>query len=871
MSEVKNKKVTPLMGQYFAIREQYKDALLFFQVGDFYEMFFEDAQKAAAFLGIALTKRGNMNGEPIPLCGVPLHALDHYLTKLVKGGFKVAICDQLEEPKPGKVVKRGVTQVLTPGTLTDSKLLDEKSASYLFSFFPTQDRWGLLFAELLTAQLFATLLPTENEKLLESEMVRFFPDEILLPQNKLGKAFQSMFKKLGYFTTLDYVDLDDQEYTKQVDHWISKQFNKNTVTTLHDNNSLRYAFYHFYNYVNKNQQGALEHFKSLHFYSPDDFLMLDVSTQKNLELFKNNQDASRRHTLFSLMDKAATSMGSRMVKKWISRPLVKKEAIEQRFDVVQKLVDDIPLHQKIRELLVQIGDFERIVGRIALKRGAFADYIAFTRALEVIPELKNLLCEHEHIVLLKIIVSYVKDFDNIYKLLLASLNDDPSKDWLIKAGFDHTLDELRDLVFHSNKKILELEQKERAATGISSLKIRYNKVHGYYIEVTKPNLHLVPDYYIRQQTLVNRERFISRELQDLQGQIVSATSKIDQVEKDIFETIKHDVYQHIVDLRKLAHALAHLDALFSLANVAYDYGYVRPQFNETGQILIEQGRHPVVEAAEQMHFIPNDIVLDDTQSFLIVTGPNMGGKSTFLRQVAIKCIMAHCGSFIPAKSANIALIDRIFTRIGSGDNLAGGKSTFLVEMEETALICKQATKNSLVILDEVGRGTSTFDGFAIAQAVVEHIHTKIGAKCLFATHYHELTALKDRFPAIESYYAASKKGPNGIIFLYKIVRGVADGSFGIEVAKLAELPGSLVCRAHDVLQSIKSKNTGLEEQMGYKGAAETGNLRAKIDNLQRKLEIKEQSLKDLENVDYNDLSPKMAFDLLWKIKENLSK
>jgi len=762
-----------------------------------------------------------------------------------------------------------VTQVLTPGTLTDSKLLDEKSASYLFSFFPTQDRWGLLFGELLTAQLFATILPINSEKSLESEVVRFFPDEILLPSNKQGKLFQSTFKRLGYFTTLEQVDLEDVDKIKHMNEWIGRQFKKDAVGLVHKYDALLYALYNFYGYVQKNQNSALDHFRSLHFYRPDDFLLLDPSTRKNLELVKNSQDGKRKNSLFALMNKASTSMGSRMVKKWIMRPLVKKEAIEQRLDVVALFSQEISLMQKLHEFLVQIGDIERIVGRIAFLRATPSDYISLSYALEVIPELKKEIDLHKEHILLNIIAGSLGDFYTIEKLLKAALNEDTSKDWIIKKGFDQRLDELRELISNSNKKIVELEKKEQLATGINSLKIRYNKVHGYYIEVTKPNLHLVPDRYTRQQTLVNRERFTNQELQHLQYEIMNATANVEKVEKEVFDNLKREVYQRITELRKTAHALAHLDALLSFANVAYDNGYTRPLFNDSRNILIQEGRHPVVEAVQNIKFIPNDTSLTDDQSLWIVTGPNMGGKSTFLRQVALICVLAQCGSFVPARSANLAILDRIFTRIGSGDDLAGGKSTFLIEMEETALICAQATKKSLVILDEVGRGTSTFDGLAIAQAVIEHIYNTIQARCLFATHYHELTALKERFPAIESYYASSKQTGNGIIFLYKIIRGVADGSFGLEVAKLAKLPDSLVARACSVLhnlENIKQPNSRVSpaqfaQRNPYeKLLAQNRELTAQVSELQAKLSA-------LNNINYDELSPKAALDLLWKLKE----
>ena len=880
MSKTGKKKFTPLIEQYFEIRNQFPDTVLMFQVGDFYEMFFDDAKKASAFLGIALTKRGTLNGEPIPLCGVPVHALDHHLTKLVKGGFKVAICDQLQEAVPGQVVKRGVTRVLTPGTLTDSKLLDDKSASYLFSFFPTGDNWGLMFGELLTAQLFATILPVNSQNILESEIMRFLPDEILLPQNKLGKSFQSQFKRLGYFTTFQELDFEDSDYLENIDRWVKKQFKKDIIEIINKNDSLLYSLYNFYAYVSRNQIGALEHFNNFNFYNPDDFLILDASTQKNLELVKNKQDGSRKNTLFYCMDKAATSMGSRMVKKWLLRPLVKRSAIEQRLDIVQLLSNNIVLNQKLYEYLIQIGDIERIVGRIALKRASLNDYIYLMHALEVIPDVKKLLSDFENIFLLKIISEYLSDFHNMYTLISNSLNDDSSVQWIIKKDFDPKLDKLRELVYNSNKNIFDLEKKEKKETGINSLKVGYNKINGYYIEVTKANIHLVPDRYIRQQTLTGRERFITGELKDLQYEIIKANATINQVEKEIFEAVKNEIYSYVPQLRRCAHALANLDSFLSFANVAYDNGYVRPEFNEGKDIIIKEGRHPVVQEASDITFIPNDTFLVDDQSLWIITGPNMGGKSTFLRQVALICIMAQCGSFVPAKSTNLPLLDRVFTRIGSGDNLALGKSTFLVEMEEAALICRQATAKSLVILDEVGRGTSTFDGLAIAQAVVEYIHSKIKARCLFATHYHELTDLKDLLEGIESYYAASKQTENGIVFLYKIIRGVADGSFGLEVAKLANLPDVLVCRAEDILYRLEAQKhlspnnngqvKGVVDQEDTYGMilAENRAMKAKIRDLQVKCNKQKSQLESLKNIDYNELSPKVAFDLLWDLKES---
>lgn len=864
---------TPLMKQYFQIKSAYPDMLVLFQVGDFYELFFDDAKTAAAFLGIALTKRGKTNGEPIPLCGVPVHALNHYLIKLVRGGFKVAICDQLEEAQAGKVVDRGVTRVLTPGTLIDSQLLDEKSASYLFSFFPTHDRWGLLFGELLTAQLFITLLPANTEKMLEAELARFFPDEILLPQNDLSKPFQTYFKRSGYITTL--VETSDEQIT-YAQEWLKEQFKPEIVSHMYSQHALCSAMHTFHSYLYKNQRVALDQFKSINFYQPDDFLVIDAATQRNLELVKNNQDGSRKHTLFSIIDQAATAMGSRMIKKWIMRPLISYDAITQRQDAIEFAINSIVFLQQLEELLKKIGDIERVVGRIALQRGSLHDYLMLVQTLGIVPQIQRLLHKAPES-FYQAIKASLQDFSALHNLLHSSLNDDHTKQWMIKKGFDNNLDDMRELIEQTNFKILELEQQEQQKTGIASLKIRYNQAHGYYIEVTKTHSDAIPDYYKRQQTLVGRERYIIPELQQLQHEIISATQNIEQKEKEIFASIKAAVSQQNSALRKMAYALSSLDALMGLAKVAYHHNYSRPTLNKERVIAIEQGRHPVIEQELQHKFIANSTQLTDEESLVIITGPNMGGKSTYLRQVALICIMAHIGSFVPAKSAHIALLDRIFSRIGAGDNLAEGKSTFLVEMEETAAICLYATQNSLVILDEVGRGTSTFDGLAIAQAVVEYMYTTVRARCLFATHYHELASLKDHFPGIASYYAASKKLDSGILFLYVMKKGIADGSFGIEVAKLAQLPPVIITRSQEILDELEQKNNRIQLQ-GVNNdyddnryaqlAIKYQQLLDEYQLLKRQYTKSEEVLAQFTQIDYEALSPKAAFDLLWHFKQS---
>jgi len=698
-----------------------------------------------------------------------------------------------------------------------------------------------------------------------------------MPAGKVGKQFQSYFKRQGYFATLFSGNMQEATEKKEVDKWLHTQFQTTVIDAIKKQEALYWAVYYFYAYVRRNQQQALSQFHTMNLYKSDDFLLLDGATQRNLELVRNMRDGGRKNTLFSLMDGAQTAMGSRMIKKWILRPLIKKEAIIQRQNVIAFLVDNVACVQKLKKLLQKIGDIERIIGRIGLKRAQIHDYKALMDSLTIMPVIQEFLEKNRAVLLFRIMNEHIMNFSSLTKLLKNALNDDSTKEWVIRNGFDNQLDNLRELVHNSNKKIIELEQKEKRKTGIQSLKIRYNHVQGYFIEVTKSNIHLVPDYYQRQQTLVGKERFITTDLQQLQHEIERAKQEIGAIEKSVFDQVKEQVFSYVMPLRKCAYALAHLDALLGLSVVAYNNGYVQPQFNDERAIIIENGRHPVVEAVLERSFVLNDTKLDSEQSLWIITGPNMGGKSTYLRQVALICVMAHVGSFVPVKKANIAILDRVFTRIGAGDNLAEGKSTFLVEMEETATICAEATKNSLIILDEVGRGTSTFDGLAIAHAVVEYLYTIVKARCLFATHYHELTQLQQQFPGIASYYTASKKTTQGIVFLYKIIEGVADGSFGIEVAKLAQLPPSVIDRSHELVRNLavmphynrtnySNKNSSLQQAYDQL-TRENKQMREKVNRLQEKAVAREEIVAVLQAVDYDNLSPKKAFDLIWRLKE----
>lgn len=877
-------KLTPLMRQYFEIKNKYPNTLLMFQVGDFYEFFYEDAELASKFLGIALTQRGlDSKGEPIALCGIPVHVLDHYITKLVKGGFRVAVCDQLEPPKPGKVVERGVTQVLTPGTLTDTKLLDSKSASYLCIFFPGQVYYGLFFVEILTGQLFITKFRNDSKKVLESELNRFMPDEIIVPDIKISQSYIPFFQQLGFVITKEFFKPynDFNNNFEESFNWFIRQYSNSEITELVNDETFKSSLLLLYSFLKKNNERALSELKQLFIYYPEDYLMLDSNTQRNLELVKNLQDNSNKNTLFSVIDRATTPMGSRLLKKWVLRPLIKKDLIEHRLDAVETLKSDLLLRTKIQKSLKEIGDLERVVGRIALSRTHLYDYLYLLNSLKIVPEIKNYLSNQLNGSLLEVIHSKIADFTEICFILDNSLNDDNTQNWLIKKGYNNELDKLRLLVEDSNKAILEFESKEQTVTNISSLKIRYNGTHGYAIEITKPNVHLVPDNYIHIQSLTNRERYTTQELKDLEYDITRARNQVTELENDIYNQIKSKVETYLSSLKKLTQSLAYLDALISLAEIAYLSNYSRPTFNDKRNIIIKDGRHPVIESHLHSKFIPNSTTLTDDENLWIITGPNMGGKSTYLRQVALIIIMAQMGSFVPASNAELPIIDRIFTRIGAADNVSDGKSTFLVEMEETATICNESTPSSLVILDEVGRGTSTFDGIAIAQAVVEYIFNTVKARCLFATHFHELTALSEKHKGISCYYTSSTKTDDSIVLLHKILPGVAQGSFGLEVAKVAMLPFPIIQRAYTILNELlylPTKKMEMEpDDMKVENWENTLLLRQKIseletyiDQLKNKIEHNQAIINRLLQIDYEHLTAKQAYDLLWHFKEKLN-
>ncbi len=847
---------TPLMQQYHELKAAYAETLLLFQVGDFYELFYDDAKKAAAYLGIALTARGKNNGQPIPLCGVPVHTKDHYIAKLIKGGFRVALCDQLEPATPGIVVKRGVTQVFTPATLTDAHMLDEKKASYLFSCFPEESGCGLVFGELLTSHIQATSATKDQERLVADEVARFFPDEIIIPDTPIGKAYATRLKAQGYAPLL----LDNPDMSpEQLNNWLATQFAADTVRAVFHNKFLSGAVRYFYAYLARTHRAALDQFNQFSLYTPDQFLILDSATQRNLELVRNTHDGSVSHTVYDTLDRTNTPMGSRLLRRWLLAPLVNADALSERHESVTQFVERYAQADQMHLYIKAIGDLERVVGRIALGKAHLHDYVALKKALALVPYVQQWL-----VTIPALLVQYgaqqIAEFSQLYVLLERAFADETLGERIIKIGYDQQLDAYRATIDSITQQLQEFEQREQIDTGIGSLKVGYNGVHGYYIEITNTHKSKVPERYIRKQTLAGKERYITQELQVLESNIQRAHALIAEYEKQVYVQIKEEVAHYVPLLRRAAYVIAQMDVLLSYACLARDNRYVKPVMSATSRdICIQEGRHPVVESAQSDRFIANDCALTDNASTWIITGPNMGGKSTFLRQNAIIQIMAQAGSFVPAKTAELPLVDRIFTRIGAGDNVVQGKSTFLVEMEETATICTNATERSLVILDEVGRGTSTYDGLAIAQAVVEYVHTTVRARCLFATHYHELVALEESMPGLVSYHATSSRTPSGIVFLYKMSRGAADGSFGIEVARLAQLPPQIIARARTLLAHLGSQQS----------ITPTRQLLVTDFDQQSTADQEKYALftRMLAKIDPDDLSPRAAHDLICSLKK----
>ncbi|MCH4095301.1 MAG: DNA mismatch repair protein MutS [Acidaminococcus provencensis] len=789
---------TPMVQQYLKIKEEHQGELLFFRLGDFYELFFDDAITASRELNLTLTKRAG-GSDAMPMCGVPFHSVDSYLAKLIKKGYKIAICDQMEDPKKAVgIVKREVTKILTPGTVLSDAVLEENHNQYLACLTQDQDNYCLAFADVSTGECAWYIAGGKNrEEAVLDQLYRLQPAELVLTED--NEAFQSLLDKLQQ--KLPDCMLNHFDPAPGLDYF-SQHFGS-------DNPALKRPLVHrtveaMLQYIHGNVKSDLAQINQLQEITTDQVMALDATAIRNLELVKNMRDGSRHGTLLDVLDYTQTAMGARQLRQWVEAPLLDVAKIRQRQQAIGTLVEDVKFRNGLGDSLKEITDLERILSRLEVGSANARDMAALRAALRELPQIKKWLGTHPD-GLLRVLNRRIALHSDILDVLERGIVDEPPfslrDGGMIRTGFNAELDELHDIAENNNAWMQNFEQKIKEETGIRTLKVGFNKVFGYYIEVSKGMVSQVPDNFVRKQTLVNGERYIVPELKEFENKILSAKEKIQQLEYYLFNEIRQEIRDHLVEIQETARAIGELDVLYSLAMAAFKGSYVCPRLNDRQEIQIKDGRHPVVEKLlERELFVPNDVHLNNTDERLIIlTGPNMAGKSTYMRQVALLTLMAQMGSFIPAREADICPVDRIFTRVGASDDLATGQSTFMVEMNEVANILKYATSRSLIILDEVGRGTSTYDGMSIARAVVEFINEKIKAKTLFATHYHELIELEDQEAGIKNYSVAVKEKGREVLFLRRIVPGGTDRSYGIHVAKLAGLPDAVVKRADELL------------------------------------------------------------------------
>ena len=800
---------SPMMQKYLETKEEYKDCVLFYRLGDFYEMFFDDAINVSRELELTLTGKDCGQEERAPMCGVPFHAADTYINRLVEKGYKVAICEQVEDPKAAKgLVKREVIKVVTPGTNFNPMALDETKNNYIMCIAYLSDSIGLATSDITTGEFLITEF--QNERELIDEINKFSPSEILCNEsfNISGIDISDLKDRIGFTISELLPWYFDDINAEQI---IKKHFNVSTLDGLgiKDYKTATVAAGALLNYLYETQKNSLPHLTAITTYSTGKYMIIDSSTRRNLELVETMREKQKKGSLLWVLDKTKTAMGARLLRNMIEQPLVAKNDIITRQKAVTEFLDNFITREELREYLNPVYDLERLIGRISTKSASPRDLIAFKGSLSMLPHIKQLLSSCSS-ALIKEIYEELDPLIDIFELIDASIVEEPPiaiKDGgLIKEGFNEEVDRLRRAKTDGKTWLFELETSEKERTGIKNLKIKFNKVFGYYLEVTNSFKDMVPDDYIRKQTLTNAERYTTPKLKELEEVILSAEDKLFSLEYDLFSEVRDRIAKEVVRIQKTAKAIAKADVYSSLAVVASQNNYVCPKINEKGIINIESGRHPVVEKMiSNGMFVENDTLLDnDKNRISIITGPNMAGKSTYMRQTALIVLMAQIGSYIPAKSANIGVVDRIFTRVGASDDLASGQSTFMVEMTEVANILRNATANSLLILDEIGRGTSTFDGLSIAWAVVEHISNPklLGAKTLFATHYHELTELEGQMDAVNNYCIAVKEQGDDIIFLRKIVKGGADKSYGIQVAKLAGVPETVISRAKEIVAEL---------------------------------------------------------------------
>jgi DNA mismatch repair protein MutS len=809
-------KTTPMIKQYLSIKEKYSDAILFYRMGDFYEMFFEDAELASRLLEITLTSRNKKDEFPIPMCGVPYKSAQAYLARLIDQGYKVAICDQMEDPAQAKgLVKRDVVRIVTPGMIVDNELLDEKTDNYVLAVVRNTGAAGLSYLDISTGNFRVT--ESENMDAIVDEVLRISPREVLLPESSRNDPILLPVIKELSEKSVTFLQDGAFEHSRARERLID-QFNTLSLEGFgceHLKTGVQAAGALIY-YVRETQRQKVEHFTGISTYSLSHYLLVDELSCRNLELIKNIRTGSGHGTLLEIMDKTITAMGGRQMKRWIKYPLMDVAKIQSRQDAIEDAKENIQVRKNIRELLKSVYDLERLGSKIAMRQSNARDLVALKRSINSLPGIWSLLSQ-----LKAKLFTCSQDIDGLCKLaelIERSIREDAphtiNEGGIIKKGYHQELDELIAVSRHGKEWLAGLEAGEKQATGINSLKVRYNKVFGYFIEVPKARSEDVPLHYVRKQTLVNAERYITDELKTFESKVLGAEDQRAVLEYELFNEIKDEVVKNHTDIKQIAQFLADLDCLLSLAEIADQNDYHRPEFNTEDYILIEEGRHPVVEKMiTGERFVPNTIRIDDTENqILIITGPNMAGKSTVLRQVALMVIMAQMGSFIPAAKSSMSVTDRIFTRVGALDNLSQGQSTFMVEMQETANILNSATRQSLVIMDEIGRGTSTFDGLSIAWAVAEYLHDvkEGGVKTLFATHYHELTELALSKSRVKNYNIAVKEWNDQIIFLRKLVEGSTNRSYGIQVARLAGIPDRVIQRAKKILYTIENGEHSLK-------------------------------------------------------------
>lgn len=865
---------SPMMQHYLETKNQYKDCILFYRLGDFYEMFFEDAITTSRELELTLTGKDCGQEERAPMCGIPYHAAETYIARLISKGFKVAICEQVEDPKQAKgIVKREVIRVVTPGTVIESNLLEEKKNNYIMSIYKNGIYFGVSVCDISTGDFLATQIKeTNNFARLMDEISRFSPAEILVNSmmsncneeiSKIRERFECYITNLEESKFSENIELLLTSYNIKDDKDENLQNGEDTILILSAINGLM-------NYLNETQKTSLDHINKIHVYSTTKYMALDINARRNLEITEKLRDKSKKGTLLWVLDKTSTSMGGRHLRRWLNDPLIDVCEINNRFETVEELKNSIMLRGEITDCLKRVYDIERLAGKISYGNANGRDLISLKNSVKQLPSIKETL-QNAKSGMLQQIYNELDTLDDIYELIEKAIVEEPpitiKEGGVIKFGYDEEIDKLKTATTEGKNWIIQLEAEEREKTGIKNLKVGFNKVFGYFIEVTKSYLSQVPDRFMRKQTLANCERYITEDLKNLENQILGAEEKVINLEYEAFTQVREQIEKNIIRIQTTAEMVSTLDVLCSFATVAEDLNYVKPIVDKEGIIDIKDGRHPVIEKMLPTgSFVQNDTFMDKQENRLsIITGPNMAGKSTYMRQVALITLMAQVGSFVPASYAKIGVVDKIFTRVGASDDLSMGQSTFMVEMMEVATILKEATSNSLVILDEIGRGTSTYDGLSIAWAVAEYIadKEKCGAKTLFATHYHELTELEDKLEGVKNYSIAVKEKGEDIIFLRKIVKGGTDESYGVHVARLAGVPQIVTQKANEILKSLERKNIFNNKT---KETESKKVVSGQFDMFNYKLA---EIAHELDKIDMNSLTPIEALNTLVKIKEKI--